>query len=547
MKNQEQKQKKPSMELCQKILENGNKSEVRALFVFDLNTPEKEVVFKFRLWSRWFFPAYFLDELGNVVKDAPFHKKFDGNNLRVYRGEQKDFVNAGFRGSGKTSRDKLFIAFCILNDESHYRKFIKILASDGSNSKQITTDIYNMFVSKRVANYYQSIFEKSEQKREETMSSFTTSYGVKASSGTVGMEQRGDIQEEARPDLILFIDFETRKTLRSAVVTKSIWDNMEEARTGLSKNGGCIYEGNYLSERGNVHKLVKSRANILITPIIKDGVPTWSRFSLEDIAEIKRTADDFEGEYLCSPSAGLDIMFDRTCLNAQVVKEPLRTISGFKIFHEFNPSHRYGGGADVGGGVGLDHSTSVFIDFTQFPNRVSATYKSNVTKPDVFGYEIVRQCSYFGDPIFAPEANNHGNGTIAIMKQEYKDNLFIRKASPLKTKDIVLGEYGWLTTGATKPRMIFDLKRAVENGLLELSDPDIIDELKSYTRDDLMDSAIDPRLTTRHFDLLIACAIAWQMKSYADKSESERKANEARLSRERRIKINTAKEDYGLS
>ena len=535
------------MELCQQILEGGNSSDIKALLAFNLGTLDKEVVFKFRLWARWFFPAYFLDELGNMIEDAPFHYKFDINNVRVYRGKQKDFVNAGFRGSGKTSRDKLFIAFCILNDESHYRKFIKLLASDGANSKQIVTDVYNMFVSIRIAKHYRGIFEKGDKKREETMSTFTTSAGVKISSGTVGMEQRGDIQEEARPDFILFIDFETRKTLRSAVITKAIWDNMEEARTGLSKNGGCIYEGNYLSERGNVHKLVKSRVNVLITPIIKDGVSTWSRFTLEDIAEIKRTADDFEGEYLCSPSASADVMFDRTCLNVQVAKEPLRTISGFKIFHEFNPAHRYGGGADVGGGVGLDHSTSVFIDFTQFPNRVVGTYKSNTIKPDIFGYEIVRQCSYFGNPIFAPEANSLGSGTIAIMKQRYKKNLFIRKASPLKTKKVILGEYGWLTTGATKPSMIFDLKKAIEEGILELSDPEIIEELKGYTRDDLMDPNIDPRLTTRHFDLLIACAIAWQMKSYADKSESEIKANRARLRVERENKISSVKEDYGLS
>ena len=30
-----------------------------------------------------------------------------------------------------------------------------------------------------------------------------------------------------------------------------------------------------------------------------------------------------------------------------------------------------------------------------------------------------------------------------------------------------------------------------------------------------MEKAVDPRLTTRHFDLLIACAIAWQMKDFA--------------------------------
>ena len=239
-------------------------------------------------------------------------------------------------------------------------------------------------------------------------------------------------------------------------------------------------------------------------------------------------------------------MFDRHCLNLQVAKEPTRIVSGFKIFHEFNPSHRYGGGADIGGGVGLDHSTTTFIDFTQVPNRVVATFKSNVIKPDVFGYEIVRQCSYYGNPIFAPEANSLGSGTIAIMKQNYK-NIFVRKASPLKTNPVILKEYGWLTTGASKPKMIFDLKRAVEDGLLELSDQDIIDELKSYTRDDLMDSAIDPRLTTRHFDFLISCSIAFAMRNYTDLAEQERKANKARIISNRIVKINTAKEDYGLS
>ena len=45
------------------------------------------------------------------------------------------------------------------------------------------------------------------------MDSFTTATGVKVKAGTVGMEQRGQIQEEARPDYIYFDDFETRKTL----------------------------------------------------------------------------------------------------------------------------------------------------------------------------------------------------------------------------------------------------------------------------------------------------------------------------------------------
>ena len=60
--------------------------------------------------------------------------------------------------------------------------------------------------------------------------------------------------------------------------------------------------------------------------------------------------------------------------------------------------------------------------------------------------------------------------------------------------------------------MLFAFGKAVNDGLLELNDPALIDEAKSYTRNDLIDSEKDPRLTTRHFDLLMAAAIAWQMK-----------------------------------
>jgi hypothetical protein len=63
--------------------------------------------------------------------------------------------------------------------------------------------------------------------------------------------------------------------------------------------------------------------------------------------------------------------------------------------------------------------------------------------------------------------------------------------------------------------MLRDLRKVVEGGMLNLSDPDLIAELRSYTRDDLIDRDEDVRLTTRHFDLLIAAANAWQMRSFA--------------------------------
>ena len=54
---------------------------------------------------------------------------------------------------------------------------------------------------------------------------------------------------------------------------------------------------------------------------------------------------------------------------------------------------------------------------------------------------------------------------------------------------------------------------------LLLNDPDLIAEAKGYTIGDLMDKEVDARLTTRHFDLLIACAIAYQTNKFIKKPE----------------------------
>ena len=302
MKKQNKKLIKPSKEsykkVIQDILNKGDIKEVRALFQFDNTNSNEEILKKFDIWTRYFYFKYFHYE------DAPFHRDIDTNNLKAYRGEIKYFIDIAFRGAAKTSRTKLFIAFCIANDADHTRKFIKVLAKDSANSKQITTDIYNMLIQERVRYFYSEIFQKSDLKREETMSSFTTSFGVKLSAGTVGTEHRGDQQEDARPDLLWFEDFETRKSLKSAVETNTIFDNMEEARTGLSKNGVALYNCNYLSERGNVHKLVKWTAEdkvVLITPIYtrENGIAWEGAYTLEDIRKIKMEAKDFAGEYLC--------------------------------------------------------------------------------------------------------------------------------------------------------------------------------------------------------------------------------------------------------
>lgn len=510
-----------------KILDEGDKEQIRSLFAFDSTNTEAEVLLKYRIWSRYFFPGHF------KFPDSKYHKEMDRHNYSIYRGYDEEleesvhyFVNVMHRGGAKTTKTKLWKAFCIANDLDHSKRYFKILTKNIKNSKQLVTDIYNMFMNKAMRFYYSELFVKTDLKAEERMDSFTTATGIKMTAGTVGMDQRGEQQgseETARPDDIWFDDFETRKTLMSAVETNKLWLNMEEARTGLAKGGSATYTCNYLSERGNVHKLVdKGNGNdriLFIVPIKKDGEPTWPEaYTIEEINNIEKNADDFSGEYLCEPSAGPDILFDRDSLKKQERKKPVRVLANFKIFHLYNASHRYALGADVAGGVGLDSSATCIWDFSTFPSRVVATFKDNTIKPDIFGHEIKNEGDRFGGCLVAPE-NNKFDMCIGELRHQGYENIFFQEMKttkvgiPPKTKTL-----GWNTNRDTKPKMIFDLKKAIEDGLVELSDPDIIDELSSYTRDDLMDKDEDPRLIspTRHFDLLMACAIGYQMKNYAE-------------------------------
>lgn len=508
----------------QQIFQSNDKQLINSTLSFDRSDSVDRIVLKFNLWVRFHYPKFLYDQdTGNYCEDAEFHKVIDLQNACAYTGKIKSFTDIAFRGAAKTTRTKLFFAFCISEDRDHYRRYMKILAEDGNNSKQSVTDIYNLLVDEKFLSFHPEIFAKTDnKKREERMESFTTATGVKLLADTVGSGQRGQLQDEARPDLIWFDDFENRNVLRSGVKMKQIWDNMEEAKNGLSKNGGSIYTCNYLSERGNVHKLVMKNSDntpVLITPISIDGVPTWNRYSVADVERIKADADDFEGEYLCKPSASKDVMFNRERMEAMKKLTPLKTIAGLKLYKKFDASHRYGGGADVGGGVGLDSSTSVGIDFDVIPAQVVWAFHDNEVKPDTFGDELLRHGEEFGKPMLGVE-NNKFDMAIGRLKQIYPlDKIYKQQVAEDKVDkngQKSLPTYGWNTNALTKPKMIYALAKAVNDGLLELNDPDLMMECRSYTRNDLMDADPDPRLSTRHFDLLMAGAIAWQMKNFAE-------------------------------
>jgi len=67
--------------------------------------------------------------------------------------------------------------------------------------------------------------------------------------------------------------------------------------------------------------------------------------------------------------------------------------------------------------------------------------------------------------------------------------------------------------------MLYQLKAAVEDGNLIIHDKRILREMRNYRTNDLQHISKDPN-ATRHFDLLISCAIAFAMRNHAKVKEA---------------------------
>jgi hypothetical protein len=90
-------------------------------------------------------PAFFLNVLPHQRRAGPPR---DGQaGLGRQRGTEPVFINAGFRGCAKTTRTKLFLAFCIAKDAEHRHRYIKTLSKDYANARQNVTDLYNLLIS----------------------------------------------------------------------------------------------------------------------------------------------------------------------------------------------------------------------------------------------------------------------------------------------------------------------------------------------------------------------------------------------------------------
>jgi hypothetical protein len=218
----------------------------------------------------------------------------------------------------------------------------------------------------------------------------------------------------------------------------------------------------------------------------------------------------------CDPGRGDNKYFDPTMLmqDFERVKPPFRTFLDVKYWANFEQGHRYGIGADIGEGSGKDSSTLAVFDFTT--NTLVASYHNNRIEPNQFAKELMRVGHEYGSCIIAPERNNNGVAVIENMR----DYPFIFTETSVTTRTLKrTDKLGWHTNKKTKPMMFDEFRRDYHDGKITIWDQEVLKEMQSYAFDDITDSA--KSLVTRHFDLITAVVIAWQMQKHAGFTDTD--------------------------
>lgn len=518
----------------------------------------------FKLFALYYCTRYF------TFKPAPFHEDFFNDFEDLVYGKTKDVVWLAFRESAKTSLAKIGLVWLIARkqvidalreqgeDVSHWgeRLYINVDCYDKSNAESILFDVVTELQSNDLLiDDFGHLYNQPRTKDEATLkrvSNFVTNNRIRVEAHTALTPMRGRLYQQYRPDFILRDDLENAITAESPAVTEKIIRLLDEAKGGIAGHGVSLTIGNFIIETGVMGYIRKavdgSGGRVRFIPIIdRSGQATWpDKYVKTDLDAVTANANItepskrkisleskrrelnaggrrvYEVEMLLDPIAAGSAFFDRSVIERLMATCPdmREDKAGLWLWAEYNPSHRYGVGADTGKGNGNDHSTTCIIDFSTIPARQVGSYANNAIPADQFAHELKRQADMFGSCLIAPEKNSESGGScLTTLKMIYPVDWIYRQIPHDRLMDKETSrnaELGFETNSATKYMILNDLKTGVEDGLFTINDRRILAEMRTFTytdADDLGSSRLGH--FTNHFDLLMATAIAWHLRKYA--------------------------------
>lgn len=261
----------------------------------------------------------------------------------------------------------------------------------------------------------------------------------------------------------------------------------------------------------------------------------WRRLKIAEGGELK-----FKQEYPAHADEAFLVsgsnVFDVDKLNQLIPEQPVKISSwdaNSKMFEEAREGKLqqwdypqwdkpYIIAADVSLGVGQDYSTAVVMDQDY---RVLALYRDNKIDPSTFGELLFYLSRYYNNAFLLVESNNMGIATLQKLEAMGHSNLYRQtKIANVSNEDGV--RLGFRTTQATKPVIIGNLKKLIEDEGVWIPSNIMIQELKDYiststgkteaapgTHDDtVMALAMGCEVLRTHIDKLVNNKVSWRQQ-----------------------------------
>jgi len=186
-------------------------------------------------------------------------------------------------------------------------------------------------------------------------------------------------------------------------------------------------------------------------------------------------------------------------------------MSGFRQYRPFEKDEFIVVGVDTAAG-GRDNSCALFFSKTHLDTPL--VYQRNVIAPAMTDellpvleriYEITGV-----EPIVAYERQNGGlfeMERLSRLNRENKFRIYLAKNEG-SIDNATEKQLGWNTNMATRPKMLADLKDAVDNQLIRIWDKPTVSEMYSF----IVNKQGKPEAEAGAFDdLVMSAAIAWQL------------------------------------
>jgi hypothetical protein len=217
--------------------------------------------------------------------------------LLTYAHKTRDFSQLALglpRGFAKTSVVKLFILYCILFTQ---KRFILVLAENTKKAVNIVSDVMDMLDEQNIRKTFGDWKQGVETDQQEMKKFGFRGRNIIIVAGTVETI-RGITLKNARPDVMIFDDIQSRSVAESQVVSDALEREMMGTAMKSKSPEGClfIFIGNMYPTKWSILRHLKSNPNwvkFIAGGILADGTSLW-----EELQPIDQLHKEFQNDLL---------------------------------------------------------------------------------------------------------------------------------------------------------------------------------------------------------------------------------------------------------